>query len=373
MATHLPRVHSNKTTFQQTMEEVQVQLSRGLEFARKQIASFPANFQKLQNRVITQLDVFDNQIDTIANFAFQNKMDELGLQIQGKIDNLQAHIEKKFAALPKFNRWLDATNQGNWFQQLALFLCKLPFRSARNVIHLLYRAIKTACHAAVHPLKALNQLAKILVLLSNELAKAKTWSTMGASVMSASLGQAIGSGNPLSLLGMGIGGAMFIGGLSVGALQAALQTEEKDQQRAAAINQVWEQVKILPESMLTSFLTGLLIGGIQRCFQKDHYAICNPQDLDKIANQFIQEHNLPPYSVVYQNAAGDITITWWANENSAILTQHPSLFPSPAIPGDIEIPVSVQAVIQPHHTQFYASTWIYDGYEGYLYKAPVQL
>jgi|GEM_PF-5103460 hypothetical protein len=354
--------------------------SKNLESAWKQICQIPAHFQGLQKRAITQLDVFDTKIDTIASFAFQDKMDELGVQIQNKIDNLEAYIEKKFVVLPEFNRWLDATNQGNWFQQLAAFLCKLPPRAARNVIRLLVRAIKTAYYAAVHPLKALNQLAKTLVLLINELTKAQTWSTMGAGMMSASLGQALASGNPLSLIGIGIGGAMFIGGLSVGALQAALRTERKDEKAAAAIKQVWEQIKPLPESMLTSFFIGLLIGGIQRCFQKDHYVPNNPQGLNQIADQFIHEHNLPPFDLVYQNANGDITICWWANENSAIMTEYAHLFPKPSscnyLPNDlstVHIPVSLEVVVQPNHTQFYTSTWINDGYEGYLSKVPVKV
>ena len=195
--------------------------------------------------------------------------------------------------------------------------------------------------------------------------------------MSASLGQAIGSGNPLSLLGMGIGGAMLIGGLSVGALQAALRTKEKDQKATAAINQVWEQVKTLPESMLTSFLVGLLIGSIQRCFQQSRHAIDNPQTLNQLVNEFVQKHNLPPYDWAYQNASGDISIHWWASENSAILANHPELFyngSSLSFHHVDTMPVSLEAIIQPGgHTQFYTTTWIYDDSEGFLSKVPVDL
>lgn len=63
------------------------------------------------------------------------------LYIQNRIDALGRAIEARFAPLVKFNLWLDSNGQGDWYQQLAIFLVKLPQRSVRNVISLLYKMV----------------------------------------------------------------------------------------------------------------------------------------------------------------------------------------------------------------------------------------
>ncbi|MBS0655324.1 MAG: hypothetical protein JSR46_06085, partial [Verrucomicrobia bacterium] len=146
---------------------------------------------------------------------------------------------------------------------LATFLVKLPARAVRNIVKVLYDIVKTCIYAAVHPLKALNQLAKLLVNLAYELTKPETWTKIGAGMIGASCGQALITGSPLSAIGVGIGAAMVIGGLSVGALQAALEAEEGSRGEAALQN-LDQQIQEIPETMLTGFLLGLLMGGIRR-------------------------------------------------------------------------------------------------------------
>ncbi len=84
--------------------------------------------QRLKDRIITKLSIWDCKLDTILpNFFFQNKLDEIG-----------RFIQQKFEPLKKFNQWLDSNGHGAWYQKLATFLVKLPMRSVRNIVQLLY-------------------------------------------------------------------------------------------------------------------------------------------------------------------------------------------------------------------------------------------
>ncbi len=88
--------------------------------------------QRLKDRIITKLSVWDQKLDSILpNFFFQKKLDEIGVIIR-----------QKFEPLKKFNQWLDSNGHGQWCQKLATFLVKLPMQSVRNIIQLLYFAVK---------------------------------------------------------------------------------------------------------------------------------------------------------------------------------------------------------------------------------------
>ena len=168
------------------------------------------------------------------------------------------YIQKKFAPLTKYNDWLNTSEAEAWYKQLALFLVKLPMQSVRNIIRLLYTIIKEASCSVVHPRKAIAKTANALVNLPYELSKPETWSKIGAGLIGATLGQGLITGNPFSIIGLGVGAAMMIGGLTMGALRAALEAEKSCALRAAGLN-VWCQAQALPESFITSFFTGLLL------------------------------------------------------------------------------------------------------------------
>lgn len=237
-----PVRHSIKSSLTEAVNSI-AKVHQHLQAAKK----------NLHERTIAKLDSYDLFLDQkIPNFPIQNKIDRLGQK-----------IKEKFAPLTKFNKWLDSNGHGSWYRQLAIFLVKLPLRVVRNILKLLYDIVKTAIYAAVHPLKALNHLAKQMVNLIYELTKPETLTKIGAGVMGASLGQLAVTGNPFSAIGLGVGAALAIGGLSLGALQAALEAEE-GQRSEAALHNLWSQVKGMPEAALTGFCLGLLIGAISK-------------------------------------------------------------------------------------------------------------
>ncbi len=205
-------------------------------------------------RAVAHLDNCEQRLDEkIPNSIIQNKIDKLG----------QA-IESKFAPLTKFNDWLNKNEMGSWYKQLATFLVKLPIKAARNIVRLLYSIIKGVFYTAVHPLKAGVKFAKLIVRLLHELTKPETWSKLGAGIMGASAAQALITANPFALIGVGIGGAMVVGGISWGMLKAYLATNEQQSGRSAALENLMNQAKMLPEAALTGFCIGLLFGGIQK-------------------------------------------------------------------------------------------------------------
>lgn len=257
-------------------------------------------------RAITYLNDQEVQLDKkMPNHFLQNQIDQLG-----------SCIEAKFAPLKEFNSWLDSNGEGKWYQQLAIFLIKLPARAVRNIIRLLYNFIEGALCAAVHPLKSTAHLAKILINLVHELTKPETWSKIGMGMLGSSLGQGLVTGNPLSVIGLGVGTSLLIGGLSVGALKAAIHAEKGCQLEAAGKN-LLSQAKELPETALTGFCMGLIIGGIQRALYKHQmksFRVSNGEEARQFADSFIKEHHLPQYSNLDFDSSGKIVIQWEGSE-----------------------------------------------------------
>lgn len=244
-------------------------------------------------RAIAHLDNCERRLDEkVPNSLIQNKIDDLGHA-----------IENKFAPLKKFNDWLNKNEMGSWYKQLAMFLVKLPMQAVRNIVRLLYSIVKSVFYAAVHPMKAAVQLAKLLVRLAHELTKPETWSKMGAGILGASVGQALVTGNPFSVIGLGIGAGMLVGGISIGMLKTALENE-KGHRWDAVKEHLLFQLKALPEAALTGFIMGLIVGGIER-------AVSLPMTarIDDYVNQIIQENNLPASTQwSFDPSSGKITI-----------------------------------------------------------------
>jgi hypothetical protein len=265
-------------------------------------------------RSISYLDSVEKKLDQkIPNLAIQNKIDVLG-----------RYIQKKFAPLNKFNNWLDSNGQGKWYQQLATFLAKLPVRAFRNIIQILYNIVKGIVYTAVHPLKSLNHLAKMLVNLAHELTKPETWSIIGAGMIGASAGQAIVTANPFALIGMGIGAAALVGGLTWGSIKAAVEVQQGMEIKAVK-QHLWKQAKELPEPMLTGFVMGLIMGGIQRAIQAQQiktFQVSNSIEAKEFADNFVKENHLPKYTQVDFDTAGRISIKWTGEELQSLKTNN---------------------------------------------------
>lgn len=143
------------------------------------------------------------------------------------------------------------------FTRLGMFLIKLPFRAIRNVINLIFSIVKTAVNFVFHPVKTFIKLLKLIISLLN----AVTLTQIGAGMIGASLGQSL-LGNPLSLIGIIVGAALIVGGISIGAMVTAIKN--KHNKSTHVKNEIIEHFKAIPEAALTGFLLGLMVGAIQQ-------------------------------------------------------------------------------------------------------------
>lgn len=316
----------------------------------------PVVFQNWHQRAITQIDTWENSLTYLKPGGI------IGWT-QYSLDDLGHYIENLFAPFQTFNEWLDSQGHGDWYVQFATFLATLPVKAVRNIIRLVYNIIKEALCAPVHPVKALHKIAKLLVTLAFELTKPETWSKIGAGLISTSLGQTLVTGNPLSVIGLIIGAAMILGGLTVGTLQEAIKAEEGMRQKPV-LQYLLTQGKELSEAALTGFITGLIVGAIQQAFLKTY--VVSPEDATQYANQFITKHKLPPYSTVTLGPSGEIVISWTDGEIELLSKLRPDLDPWLGGPG-IFLPSKVEMILQPSISQFKATYHTFIGIRSRIY------
>lgn len=251
-------------------------------------------------RCITVLRSWDAKIEAVVPaFWFQRKIDELG-----------EYIQQTFAPLSDFSKWIDRGGQGSWEVQLATFVCKLPMRSARNVIRLAYNVVKLLLYIAVHPIKGTNHLAQMIIVLIDEFTLPETWTKMGAAMMGAGLGQGLIVSLPMSHLALWGAGALILGGLVLGMLKAALHAQKGEKFESLNVNG-WEQIKALPEAFLTGFFTGLVVGGVEKGIDSHTRAVSKgartanvhspQQEALEYSDELIDRYKLPKYDdVSYQ-------------------------------------------------------------------------
>jgi len=277
----------------------------------------------LHERITGQITQAQTQLDRLMpNFWMQNCADAC-LTI----------IEEIFAcsSLQPFNEWINSTGNGEWYQQLAIFLAKLPLKAARNILHTIASLIKgtlqTVIYTAAHPLKAPLELAKWIVNLANELSKPEVWTKIGISMMGSNIGYALATGNPISTLLLAIGGTMALAGISMGALKAAVYAEQGRKLDAAGTN-VITQMKNVAEEMTTGLCLGLLIGGVQqalRSIQQTGRNISHSMDTAASktnhgtaqARDFINQHHMPQYDHITINN-NSINMLWEARKGNFV-------------------------------------------------------
>lgn len=249
-------------------------------------------------RAIHFLDGIEKKIDTILpNFFFQQK-----------IDDLAGFIKSKFSKLTTFNHWISSNGNGAWYKQLAVSLCKLPLRVARNFVLLLFNIVKIALQTVVHPAKAVVKLAKLIVNLVHEITLPETWSKMGAGIVGAGVGQGIITGNPISVIAMGIGGAMIIAGLTFGALKGAILAERGHRLEGVG-HELFKQALQLPESFLVGMCLGMLMGAVQVKIENYGKSIYNETIIERV-NLRLRHFHLPPSSDIIVDPNGAVIIKW---------------------------------------------------------------
>lgn len=200
--------------------------------------------------------------------AIEKKTDELlpNSHLQNKLDDLAAQIKNEFSPLIEFNAWLEETSQEEEFYvNLSYYLVKLPMRSARNIITSLYSVISTALYMGVHPLKGSQYLTRSIYNLLHELSKPETWPKMGAGSIGFLAGQSMMLGNPVSLMGFALGGALIASGVSYRSIMNVVHSE-KGKEIETLKDSVKQELKNLPDQMMVGLFTGLLFGGVERAF-----------------------------------------------------------------------------------------------------------
>ncbi len=319
----------NRADLQTSLQPIAEQAHSGalpekVNFSNHVEAAQPIVIKGWHERTILKLNEVDRKLDElIPNFSIQNRIDALG-----------EAIEKKFAPLVTFNKWLNSTGQGSWYRKLAIHLAKLPALAARNIIQQLYTIIRGIVYGAVHPLKATNNLLKMLVTLAHELTKPETWAKIGATTIGTSMGQAAIGGNLLSLIGLGIGGALVVGGVSLGAVKSALYAE-KDKRMDAVKQHLLKQAQDLSETVVTGFAMGLIIGGIKRAYR------------ERLAKAVEQKKNEPE---LIHHEEGKITHALKASHSSKL----PKHFPSSLYTDEVRMGSGPNGGLQ--HTAFFEKT-----------------
>ncbi len=206
---------------------------------------------------------------------------------------------------------------------MATFLAKLPLRVVRNEINLLYTLIKTLLYVGVHPLRASVEAAELLVHLIDQLTKPEAWTKIGAGVTGGGIGQSLVSGNPLSLIAIGVGGALMVSGLSVGALKAAVKAPE-DQKLQAALDNFFSQVKGVPEALLTGLTNGVISGAIQKIYaQEIGIPEAKEAAIKEAVYKQLSEQGLPVDQIqgIVIDPQGNITVDWIGRSSNGFLSE----------------------------------------------------
>lgn len=190
-------------------------------------------------------------------------------QVQEALDKFGKKIESLVQQSAELTRWIDQNDAKEWYKQLSHFVATLPIKAARNILSMTYSILKGAAYAFVHPLKFLNHAAQLLIRFVVMLGKPEFYTKLGTGMIGASLGNlaVMGGMSPPALIGLGLGGAFLLGGLTAGAIKAALA----DKSDANSVKTyLWNELKTLPEVLLTGFLLGALVGGIQKISSSPH-------------------------------------------------------------------------------------------------------
>lgn len=277
---------------------------------------------KWNERAVSYINKWEKQLD--------EKMPNNLLQV--KLHTLEKHINKLLKTpighVKAFNAWIDDNGHGAWYKKLCIFAGKLPIRAVRNIVRVVYNIIKALIYSFVHPLKALSNTAKYIVNFIDQLTKPETYTKMGAGILGASLGQmAVTAGfGPYAYIGLALGGGLMLIGLTAGAIKAAIKGEKSHKMQAIK-EELWNHIKSIPESLMTGFVMGVIIGGIQQCVASQQITnpdVKNVTDLQAaknwLYNDYLPKHHLPPpTNITLDPGTGQIVATWKGSQLDQLL------------------------------------------------------
>ncbi len=243
------------------------------------------------NKAQTTLDGLGNGVEN----RFEKMSDAMQRSVTKQYNEAIEAMEKNFPKLANSLKSWAANNSVSYkvassFAKLAQFLITLPFKSACNIANLLYQTIKAILYGLVHPIEGAARLAKLLINIAHALTKPETWIMMGAGMIGGGLSQ-LALGNVLSPIVMILGAVFMAGGLAAGSLMAALKFEESSARKKAALDYLVENGKKIPEAMMTGFLMGLMIGGIQKAMEKQSHLTKKTSPSDEIAQEKVAKND----------------------------------------------------------------------------------
>ena len=256
-------------------------------------------------RIIIKLQTQETVLKKTPDFAFQKRLDLVG-----------RYIKNKFTPLEQFNDWLNKNGEGEWYKKLATYLAKLPVRSIRNIVQLLYKIISGILSFGVHPLVGSLELAQLMVKLVHALTQPETLSKIGVGVMGSALGQVVIVPSPVAYIGLIIGAALSLSGLSLGVLKTAYQAKSGEK-TAAVKNYLTKLLPELPEVFLTAFLISMAVTGIRQAIMKSqpvtqahlNQSITQTQ-ADQFALEYAQKNHIPTPTSVEVTGDGNIIMSW---------------------------------------------------------------
>lgn len=187
-------------------------------------------------------------------------------RVQTLIDNFYT---KRLLPLMKgekaraFHTWLESNGEGDWYKKLATYLFKLPLRSVRDILEMVYHVLKASIYGLVHPIKSMNEVAIFFMRLIEALKHSETYTALGAGMLGSSLGVCAVTGlYAPAAVGAAVGALFLEVGICFGALRFANRADGF--QIIVKIDRMKQHLKLIPQSFTTGFLIGLVSGTIQK-------------------------------------------------------------------------------------------------------------
>lgn len=239
---------------------------------------------KIYNTAIAVIEDWQNSLELhLPNHSIQGAVDSFGRKLTSLFQNTQ---------LVQFNQWLDSSDYKLWLDQLAVYLVKLPIRSARNVLKLLYNMFARIAYTIIHPLQGAMELLKEMLIFFKELTTAENWSQLGGGIIGGTIYQALAFGGGLSTVGMGVGSILILLGLSMSSY-LSLEGKSVESKLVSVFETIWSQAALLPESILTGIFVGVVMGKVQSFYEK--WIKRNPsyQEAQMNVNRVIKKYSLP--------------------------------------------------------------------------------
>ncbi len=156
----------------------------------------------------------------------------------------------------KLNEVLDSKCEGDWYKKLGSYLVKLPLKSIRNILNLVYNVIKASVFGLVHPLKAMTEVPAFIVSLIVAMQNPEFYISAGAGIIGSVTSQCVFTGLFLpGAISLAVGALL----LGVGLSWDALKTLDDSLEDASLGKVLWKDLDLIFQSFTTGVITGSLV------------------------------------------------------------------------------------------------------------------